>query len=153
VPQVRILPRALKSLVVVRGPEIAGTDDAAGAANDGQEHRFFWSLVVVAGAVLAAFGVYELFDLELFGVANNELSTANAAAGSRAIKCGLISVAMFPILLGFVRLSRGRPHRLRLAGACAIILTQIALFAVLVIEARASVPPCVTLVCEDPRLL
>ena len=136
----------------MRGSDIANKDDAAGA-NDGRVHSFTWPVVLVAGAVLAGFSAYELFALELFGVANNELSTANVAAGSRAIKCGLIALPMFPVLLGFVRLSRGRPHRIRLAGASAIILTQIALATVIAIEARASVPPCGTLVCEDPHFL
>jgi hypothetical protein len=140
-------------LVVMRGSEIAGKDDAAGAANDRQAHRSTWPLVLVAGAVLAAFSVYELLSLEVMGLGNTELSNANVAAGSLAIECGLSAVAMFVVLLIVLRLSRARPHHMRLAWASAIILTQIALATVMTIEARASVPQCVTLVCEDPGLL
>jgi hypothetical protein len=138
---------------VTRGSEVAGKDDAERAANDGHLHGFTWPLVLVAGVVLTGFSVYELFDRFLFGLGNTELSNANVAAGSSALKCGLSAVAMFPVLLIFVRLTRGRQHHMRLAWAGAIILTQIALVTAMTIEARASVPQCFTLVCENPGLL
>ena len=69
----------------MRASEFAGNDEMAGGAT-GAGAPIHLALVLVAGVVLAGVSAYELIGLFYMGLGNTELSTANVAAGSRAIK-------------------------------------------------------------------